>query len=243
MISAYFKKKLKISNDKIEMNEDFKTSSSIGLLQYLPDELFWNIIQHSCNSFHLNEIGSIISFNFWEHTDATNTSNTKFVEPDVWIETEKYDILIEAKKWDESTFQSINQWRNQIISIRNEQTKKDTNKEIVLIALGGNNDLNSEIVDEVTIHKTSWYNLMLSIVTQRKISVTNGYICRILDDVIDLFAMQGIMVIDWFYTLPTTKIKPTNLEKWASPCYGLFGFAKMNSTINVKYITKWKPIN
>lgn len=83
MIQAYFKGKLVIQDNCIKKNEDLKTSSSIGFLQYLPDDLFWQILRDSCVGLTTSDFGKIESFNFWAHTDATDTTNNQLVEPDV----------------------------------------------------------------------------------------------------------------------------------------------------------------
>lgn len=64
MIQAYLKGK---SDFQFNQNEDFKTSSSIGLLQYLPDEVFLRILRDSCIDFKIDitQFGKIQSVNFW----------------------------------------------------------------------------------------------------------------------------------------------------------------------------------
>ena len=63
MIQAYFKGKLVIQDNCIKQNEDLKTSSSIGLLQYLPDDIFWNIMRNCCVGFNIEDFGKILALN------------------------------------------------------------------------------------------------------------------------------------------------------------------------------------
>lgn len=85
--------------------EDTLTSSVIGLLQYLPDSVVWEILRGACgqssDNFPVN-IGAVLDYHFWERFDASGTINSTAVEPDVWIETETFDIIIEAKRSDDS---------------------------------------------------------------------------------------------------------------------------------------------
>lgn len=241
MIQAFFKGKSAI---QATQNEDFKTSSSIGLLQYLPDEVFWNIMRNSCVGFTTTDFGKIESFNFWAHTDATDTSNSQLVEPDVWIETEKYDVIIEAKVGDGGG-QYTAQWQNEIQSIKNEQNNNDYEKPIILIALGGNENMHPERVMDCPVYKASWYNLLNAVVNERETQNENGHVCRILDDVVELFARQGIMKMEWFNTLPLASVDAHALDLWrtikSKPSVGFASIPQM--IINETNIQQWKPIN
>ena len=245
MIQAFFKGKSAI---QATQNEDFKTSSSIGLLKYLPDDVFWNIMRNSCIGLNTNEFGKILSFNFWSHTDPTDTTNDSFVEPDVWIETENFDVLIEAKVAD-GAGQYEQQWKNEIQSILNEQSNNDYQKPIVLIALGGNENLQPDTVllkdEDFPVFKSSWHNLILSVVRERDLSDTNDSICRLLEDVIELFARQGIMKMEWFNTLPLASVDAHALDLWrtikSKPSVGFASIPQM--IINETNIQQWKPIN
>ena len=215
MIQAFFKGK---SSVDFYMDEDFRTSSSIGLLQYLPDDVFWEILRKSCcnPSFTATDFGKIDSFIFWPHNDPENTRNTNFVEPDVWIETEKYDVIIEVKKKDNNGYypQSMEQWEDQIQSVINEQKNCNYKKDIILIALGGNDNMNPEKALDFPVYKASWYNLLNAIVKVRDEQKNNGAICRILDNVIELFSYQGVMKIQWLNSLSQIEINETPIQVW-----------------------------
>lgn len=247
MIQAYFKGKLVIQDNCIKQDEDFKTSSSIGLLQYLPDDVFWNIMRNCCVGFTTTDFGKIESFNFWAHNDPTGTRNTNYVEPDVWIETEKYDVIIEVKKKDENGeySQSIEQWEDQVQSVKNEQNNNDYEKPIILIALGGNDVMQPENALNSPVYKASWYNLMNAVVKERDAQSDNGYIFRILDDVVELFARQGVMKIEWLNTLPLVSVDAHALDLWktikSKPSVGFSSIPQM--IINETNIQQWRPIN
>lgn len=241
MIQAFLKGKSAIL---FNQNEDFKTSSSIGLLQYLPDDLFWSIMKDCCKGLSQIYFGEILSFHFWEHTDPTDTTNANFVEPDVWIETENYDVLIEAKVRD-GAGQYRQQWQNEIHSLQNEQNNNGHKKPIILIALGGNENLKPDRVDNCPIYKTSWYFLLKSVSDERNRQKDNGFVSRILDDTLELFARQGLMVMEWLTTLPQYEILDYgNHLKFVTKKMSYWGFNNLvKIIINDKSIQQWFPIN
>lgn len=150
MLQALLNNKLKDSfkDPYFRPSEDTLTSSVIGLMQYLPNEVIWKLLSQACgmkSNLTLN-LGNIISFHFWARWNALGTSNSNFVEPDVWIETDKYDIIIEAKKHDCSVLQYKDQWKKELKALCNERLE-DTNKKILFIALGGNESLYNDTVE------------------------------------------------------------------------------------------------
>lgn len=240
MIPAYFKGKLVVEDNHIKTNEDFKTSCSIGLLQYLPDAIFKEIIQECCRI--KEDFGQIQAFNFWEHTDVSFTSNERFVEPDVWIETDNYDVIIEAK-FDDNAGQYKDQWKKEIQSIRNEQSNRNIHKKIVLVALGGNNTLHDEKIEETPIYKMSWLNLLTAIVNKRQEYGSDTHICRLLDDIISLFALQGIMKVQWLDSLQVVKSLYTDSIQHRITPSNVGFIASKELFINKIAIKKWRPVN
>lgn len=245
MIQAYLTGKLKIEDNRIKKNEDLKTSSLFGLLQYLPEDSFWKIFCDFCINLKKEKFGKIVSFNFWPHTEPTNTTNALFVEPDLWIETENFDIIIEAKLNDQIG-QDKSQWENEIQSIINEQRNRNDLKPIILIALGGNENMDPDEVKNCKIYKASWFSLVNSVVNARDKHIDHGNICRILDDLIDLMARQGVMKIKWMNSLVglNMEINHQVLNEWPRlKIVKPIGFDTIRSkNINEKYLKQWKPI-
>ena len=161
-----------------DTNEDPKTSSIIGGLLLLPDQIFYKVVNRACaNILPLNN-GSILSFEFWPHLPADNTSNTNFVEPDVVIHCEYRDIIIEAK-YSETNGQYREQWKNEIIAYKNLYGNK---KEVTFIALGGNENYDIEEVNGVKVLKCSWTSLLMSVISVKsqleKISYMDEHIAQ-----------------------------------------------------------------
>lgn len=131
----------KIKTDR-NYNEDFKTYQTIGILQYLPADLFWALIRSSvANPADLPLLsGEIIQIDLWpKWTDIEGTKATNYVEPDVFIRFENFDCIIEVKKTD-GNGQRPDQWDDQIIAYGN--TYPDETK-LIYIVLGGNQDLSN----------------------------------------------------------------------------------------------------
>lgn len=82
-----------------ETNEDPKTSAVFENLMLLPDNVFWHLMRQSCFSNTDMPItsGRLLSYDFWPHWDRTGTDNTNYVEPDLFIRFEEFDVIIEAK--------------------------------------------------------------------------------------------------------------------------------------------------
>lgn len=186
-------------------SEDTLTSSVVGLMQYLPPDVFNTILSESCgiNSPFPNDIGNIDYIGFWEHWDATETSNARIVEPDVIISTNKYQIIIEAKKSDESG-QYHEQWRNEIKAFLN--THGLDNRNLVLLALGGNASLEHKkmTVDNIScpIYKASWFNILNSVSRLMNEPLPN-HVKRILSDIVNAFEIHGFFNIEWLDSIET----------------------------------------
>lgn len=203
---------------KFQPSEDTKTSSTLGVLQYLPDEMFWNIMCKACrdHSFPIfSEVGVIIDFHFWDKLNAQNTGNKISVEPDVWIETENYRIIIEAKK-DDGRGQYENQWEREIKAIANEY---GCDKQFLLIALGGNKSLESSTPikgTDTVVYKITWYELLHAVVEQLQydMSRTNQ---RILQDVIEGFSAHKMVDVQWLNTMYHKHIGTSNRNIYWEP--------------------------
>ena len=221
MLHALLHNKLKDSfrDPHFKPSEDSLTSSVIGLMQYLPDVLFWKLLRGSCGmqSFLPEDVGEIRSVNFWEKMTPDEECNSNYVEPDVWIECERYDILIEAKKYD-SWGQYEGQWKKEIISFN-----KTCDKELIYIALGGNISLKDCTLDvngkPYTVYTSSWYNLLSEadkcrqyLISESPAGETGGYI-RILNDLLAIFAKHGYLRIEWLEKMERISIGPDSAKR------------------------------
>lgn len=213
MLQALFKQKLgsAIKNGSFHGVEDTLTSSAIGLLQYLPDAIFWGILREGCGSSMVSlpeNIGTILQVHFWERMDAEGTYNSQSVEPDVWIETELFDVIIEAKVTDSSSDNAQNyyQWFNEIVALDNYYEHK-REKGLIFIAIGGNESLRTQTCtingEDFTIHTASWFDLLASIIKYRDSysHSEEAHLVRLLDDVVTAMQYHNIISTIWFESM------------------------------------------
>jgi len=204
----------KVDRQYFKTNEDSLTSFVFEKLSYLPNELFEYLIRHSVNDdipeFDFKSLNKII---YWPHWDGDRTTNKKFVIPDVFIRFEKYDLLIEAKRYDENQ-QYYSQWKNEIIAYQNEY--KSDNKKLVFIALGGINNFQTEFIKienfDQKIYKCKWSSILNNVRKLKKqiepssnLLNTSFTVNNIFNDLILIFQIYGYSVADWFETFDYEK--------------------------------------
>lgn len=209
MIHSYSK----IKTDGI-LNEDFKTYTTIGILQYLPVDMFWNLIKNSViNHDRLPSfVGEIENIEFWpkwyklQNIDKVN--NTKYIEPDIFIRFKMYDCIIEVKKSD-SHGQYKEQWLSQTQAYHNEYS---SNKKLIYIALGGNINLD-ELSDLSYVYKATWQKLLqnvhLALQERNIIKFPTHQIkqeIRILSSVIEIFSQYNEYMVELMDTIQYEKI-------------------------------------
>jgi len=162
MINSTIRKK----NDN-STNEDPKTSFVFEMLLMLPDDLFCKIMKEAteCNDFS----GKLGKYTFWPDWDVKNIkeiNNEKYVEPDLFIQFENFDVIIEAKRSDYG--QNKDQWNGQLTAYYHSNSLNGMRREkVVYIAVGGNiGENNDEAYDlkckrqKCKVYKTSWVELL-----------------------------------------------------------------------------------
>lgn len=195
--------------------EDPKTSSVFENLMLLPDNVFWHILKSSCfyNDGMLTNSGRLLSYEFWSHWDNTGTDNNAYVEPDLFLRFEEFDVIIEAKYGDYGG-QYLKQWTQELTAYDNEYRKEE--KPVIFIAVGGN--MSMDIVEIKVcgkmhlIFKCNWLSLLIATNKYRselkRISVPDmntSATLRLLDNIILAFNINGVYNIDWFNTMATEK--------------------------------------
>lgn len=195
-----------------------KTSSVFENLMLLPDNVFWHILKSSCfyNERMLTNSGRLLSYGFWAHwahRDNTGTGNNTYVEPDLFIRFEEFDVIIEAKYGDYGG-QYIKQWTQELTAYDNEYGKEK--KPVIFIAVGGNMSMDIEEIKvrsrKHLIFKCNWLSLLIATNKYRselkRISVPDmntSATLRLLDNIILAFNINGVYNIDRFNTMATEK--------------------------------------
>lgn len=203
-----------ITNDAIDWRQLFKTSEDsltstiFGRLNYLPNDLIWQILLQSCYKCTIeNTKNRIESMEFWPRWDSNNTDNVNHVEPDVFIRSFDFDLIIEAKRWDDYSQQSKQQWKKEFQSYLNQY--KGECKKVYLIAIGGKNEIHSEDIQigeiSLTIFKSSWSRILNEIkevkttIEKNQIGIEkDNSLSNILNDIILAFGIHGYTTGEWF---------------------------------------------
>lgn len=200
-------------------SEDSLTSSVFERLFYLPVELFWNIFRKSCCDEILPEFsGPINYFEFWPHWESSEQSeNVNFVEPDLFIRFNNFDIIIESKRWDQNQ-QNKKQWENEILAYNKEY--KEESKKVFLIALGGISDKKTEKFGDTPIVKCKWKDILQSVKEiysrldrEQGVLYVNDSVRRILNDIIIAFRLHGFSVGAWFDSFFVENLRIYNYQK------------------------------
>lgn len=206
--------------------EDSKTSSVFENLMLLSDNVFWHILKSSCfynEKMPTNSSGRLLSYEFWSHWDNTGTDNNVYVEPDLFIRFEEFDVIIEAK-YEDYGGQYLKQWTQELTAYDNEYGKEK--KPVIFIAVGGNMSKDKEEIKvrgrKHLIFKCNWLSLLIATNKYRselkKISVpdmSTSATLRLLDNIVLAFNVNGVYNnIDWFNTMATEKniINPSSID-------------------------------
>lgn len=206
MIHSYSK----IKTDR-NYNEDFKTYATLGVLQYLPTQLFWKLLREAVVDKEKlpEESGEIMQIDFWPKwykiQNIKVVSNSTYIEPDVFIRFENFDCIVEVKKTD-SSGQHSDQWESQTLAYRNEYPE---GRKLIYIALGGNPKLDSTSQAKFShVYKSTWQRLLREIDKALKeresITVKSEAVnqeIRILQSAVDAFARYNEYVVEFLQSL------------------------------------------
>jgi hypothetical protein len=196
--------------------EDTLTSAVFSNLFHLPPALFWQLLNESFFKLQLPVAPDtqLLSYQFWPRWDATGTANARNVEPDIFIHTSSFDLIVEAKRHDVLQ-QYEEQWSNEVGSYFNEYK---TSKTVFLLAVGGFDagDEEPELIQggvgEAWVFKCRWRNLLGAARHMRaQLGGEDWSVGNILDDVIMGFSLHGFTVTDWFATLPREQLDKLRL--------------------------------
>lgn len=198
---------------QINKNEDVKTSSILGLMTLLPAELFWKLLRGSISeSYSLpRSSGDILNTQFWPHWSINgkdlDVTNNNFVEPDVFIKFEQFDVIIEAKL--DGNPQYENQWNNEVCAYKYNISK---DKPLIFVALGGNASLDVQPLTKgrhkgTLVYKCSWNRLLEVIHAEAEYLKQaqfqyDRHVLRILHMIERSFSIYGEKVTLWMESIP-----------------------------------------
>ena len=102
--------------------EDSLTSSVFERLALLSDENLWWVLRNACDKQALaakplpDNVGKLEKIEFWPSWKPAPQleRNNLRVEPDVFLRFKDLDIIVEAKRYDFTQSQKIEQWQNEL---------------------------------------------------------------------------------------------------------------------------------
>jgi hypothetical protein len=214
MLQAILHKKASLNTKTDNQPEDALTSSIIGLLQYLPDEVFWQILYEASERRlpEFSKAGGIENISFWERMRFLELDRQS-VEPDVWIKLEKMHLIIEAKRYDGGG-QYNEQWDREIKALLKHLKEKEDQpideQKIWLLALGGNTQT-SELLQlkvegkEYPIVRMHWQTLLEEVKKCTYESSPHSDVeKRICNDIIKAFEHFEFFALKWLDSLADT---------------------------------------
>jgi hypothetical protein len=202
--------------------EDSLTASVISHLLHLPFEVYWRILRNACHTGGLPENpGEPDVVEFWPHWDSRHTTNERFVEPDIFLRFKDFDLIIEAKRWDRGQ-QDRSQWERELAAYATEYGRDG--KDVCLLALGGIHRQNDDAVPFTRmldaddgavvegsvpcvcpVYMCEWSRLLTQCQRMERELAKLEYPCsqsrahcRILRDMIQLFAAHSFQVGTWY---------------------------------------------
>lgn len=205
--------------------EDSLTSTLFDNLKHLPSDLIWEILKNGLKEGHLPpHSGELLSISFWDKWKPTDTTNTNFVEPDVFLRFENLDLIVEAKRYD-SFQQKDDQINNEIIGYFNEYGSEE--KALYFLQLGGLQDgdsyldkIKEEHKGKFKMCKTNWTTILEHIVKKYEIfqiyddKFSKSY-CHILEDIIHGFELHQFYKKRWLKDLVNLEINTDNFDHFS----------------------------
>lgn len=199
--------------------EDSLTAAVFSQLLHLPSEDFWQILHGACFSANFpHAAGEPRAIHLRPNWSAEGTTNSARVIPDLVIEFDDFDLIVEAKRWDH-LLQDREQWKRELTAYINEYGPRK--RKVKMLALGGNISHEDEHIRETFIppgsapstsheficpvHICKWSSLLLECRRWREKlenaedqSSRTRADMRILNDLIAIFVRHGFTPVRWF---------------------------------------------
>ena len=197
--------------------EDPKTSTIFELLLCFPDNYLWDIIYNAImDKRELPKyVGNLCNYIFWPKWDKEGTTNSIYVEPDLFLRFNEVDIIIEAKRSD-NVGQDKNEWYRELRTYYNEYSAP---RKVILIAVGGNKDVYREQLyinsfGSHYIYKCSWLSLLISV---QKVKSTadkklESNIVRLCNTLVLGFRMHNVNYFLWLDSLQLKSIQKESMR-------------------------------
>lgn len=198
----------------LKSNEDSLTSTVFSQFLHLPFECLWGILKEASFGSGLPIFpGEPERIEFWPNWDPEGTDNSNRVEPDLFLRFQGFDLILEAKRWDQWQ-QSRYQWEKELQAYANEYGHEE--RPVFLIALGGLHGFDAERMQlsdskntQCLVVMMQWHRVLQAALRLQKnlmkvpfpSSAISAQI-RTLGHVIDAFSHHGFSTGSWYEDLP-----------------------------------------
>ncbi|MDK2846346.1 MAG: hypothetical protein PWR18_948 [Synergistales bacterium] len=218
MLHAFVKGKV-----SFDICEDSLTAAVISRMAYLPSEMIWRLIRGN-EDFLPTFSGVLENIEFWPIWSSLDQRS--YCEPDVILEFENIDVIVEAKRED-TYLQNYEQLANELRYYFAQ--REGSKKPVLLWALGGMGRQVEKISEysrlsspgnSVYFAATSWLQLFNRIkklerflrhkiqtnddISSHPYCFESGYFLRIINDIIMALKKHGIQ--EWFFLNETHKL-------------------------------------
>ena len=162
-------------------SEDAKTSSIIGTLSHLPARMFWNILYDALVEKDKlpapDTVYELIDIEFWPFWKLDEK-----VEPDVFLQFDRFDLILELKRNDNNR-QYSGQWKRELEAYQ--KTYPNRTKPCYLIAISGRTT-----ESQPGVYPCSWTSLLNATrqcLKKMKREQPHAHEVRILNDAVHAF--------------------------------------------------------
>ena len=213
--------------------EDSLTSSVFERLALLSDENLWWVLRNACDKQALaakplpDNVGKLEKIEFWPSWKPAPQleRNNLRVEPDVFLRFKDLDIIVEAKRYDFTQSQKIEQWQNELAAWFQawfQEFKSD--RPVLLLAIGGNTSVGScnvkleHLPQQFRLERLHWEMLRDSVfeLSSRFSNDTQlAYLFDQLDIVFEFFGVSSLKM-RWLCNLRSMSVENVNPSQLSS---------------------------
>jgi hypothetical protein len=129
--------------DVFKRNEDFLTAAVFSRLLYMPTDALNKLLRVSDA-----RLGEVLASEFWPEWSVDSQNPRRRVEPDVYIQFDSVDLIVEAKLGDVAGYQMADQWAREWAAWY--QNRRNDERPGLLLGIGGLGRTESEVKAEVT---------------------------------------------------------------------------------------------
>ncbi|MES1936767.1 hypothetical protein C27AD_10476 [Salinisphaera hydrothermalis C27AD] len=172
--------------------EDHLTAAVFARLSYLPTDVFWLVLSRALDDMPtlFNQQPRLERITFWpRYSDGEDS----YIEPDVLLEFDDFDVIVEAKRYDNTEPQTRQQVQAEIDSYRREHAKE---KRVYCMLVSGNAEDDVYQVEGIAgLVQTTWLELRHAARYARHQAsepLDHKHWLRVLEDIEQALGLHGV---------------------------------------------------